>query len=264
MNKYFGIFKTSFKQESDALFDTLFRCVMYALLTYVLIQLWSYIYGNGTQTIINGYTLVQMLWYLTIGECLVNTSKCAQITRSISNEIKSGSIAYKLNKPYNFYLYSISSFLAKSCFISLFTIPTAVILGAIFAGVPVTFTPAQILPCILVFLLSTFISWCLYGVVGMIAFWTQDSTPFYWVISKVFLLLGTFFPIEFFPGWLQPLIRYSPIYSIISGPSSLVASFSWESFAGILLSQVIWGIIILLFGMFLFNLGRRRVSSNGG
>ena len=264
MNKYLGIFKTSFKQESDAIFDTLFRCVMYTLFTYVLIELWSYIYGEGAQDLINGYTLVQMLWYLIIGECLVNTTKCAQITRDISNEIKSGSIAYKLNKPYNFYLYSISSFMAKTCFTALFTIPTAIVIGIIFAGIPATFTPVQILPCILVFIFSTFISWCLYGVIGLIAFWTQDSTPYYWVVSKTFLLLGTFFPIEFFPGWLQPIIRFSPIYSITSGPSGLVAAFSWSSFATILLSQIIWCSIILLIGICLFNLGRRRVTSNGG
>lgn len=264
MNKYLGVFKTSFKQECDAIFDALFRCIMYTLFTYIVIELWSYIYGNGNQKIINGYSLVQMLWYLIIGECLVNSSKCVQITRDISNEIKSGSISYKLNKPYNFYLYSISSFMAKTCFISLFTVPTAIIIGIIFAGVPVTFTPAQILPCILIFLFSAFISWCLYGVVGLIAFWTQDSNPYYWVVSKTFLLLGTLFPVSFFPGWLQPIIKFSPIYSIMSGPASLVASFSWGAFATILLSQIIWCTIILLLGIGLFNLGRRRVTSNGG
>ena len=101
MSKYWTVFKMSFKQEKDTIFDTFTRCIMYFLLCYILIQLWGYIYGGGKQAIINSYTLEQMLWYLIVGECIVNSAKCNQITRSISNEIKSGSIAYKLNKPYN-------------------------------------------------------------------------------------------------------------------------------------------------------------------
>ena len=265
MNKYFSVFKTGFKQEKDAIFDTLMRCVMYFIITYILIQLWSYIYGEGgASQVINGYSLNQMIWYLIMGECLVNSAKCSQITRTITNEIKTGSIAYKLNKPYNYYLYSVSAFMAKSCFMILFTLPTALIIGGIFVGIPASFTVAQILPCLLVFLLAIFLSWCMYGAVGLIAFWVQDSTPFYWIVSKLFMLLGMFFPVEFFPTWLQPIIKFSPIYSIMSGPASLVANFSWELFGKILLSQTIWIAIIIAIGLLVFKLGKRKVTSNGG
>lgn len=264
MSKYWTVFKMSFKQEKDTIFDTFTRCIMYFLLCYILIQLWGYIYGGGKQAIINSYTLEQMLWYLIVGECIVNSAKCNQITRSISNEIKSGSIAYKLNKPYNYYVYSVVSFMAKTCFITLFTLPTAIIIGAIFIGLPPNFTLVQIVPCLFTFFLSIFISWCIYGVVGLIAFWVQDSTPFYWIVSKAFLLLGMFFPLEFFPLWLQPLIRYSPIYSVMTGPSSLVASFSWEAFKDNIISQSIWCTLIILLGICIFNFGRKKVTSNGG
>lgn len=265
MNKYISVFKTGFKQEKDAIFDMFMRCVIYFMITYVLIQLWNYIYGEGgTSNVINGYSLNQMLWYLIMGECLVNSARCNQITRTISNEIKTGSIAYKLNKPYNYYLYSISTFMSKSCFMVLFTLPTALIMGGIFVGIPQSFTITQILPCLLIFMLAILLSWCIYGVVGLIAFWVQDSTPFYWIVSKTFMLLGMFFPVEFFPGWLQPFIRYSPIYSIMSGPSSLVANFSWEMFAKILISQGVWIAIIISIGLLIFKLGKRKVTSNGG
>jgi len=265
MNKYLSVFKTGFKQEKDAIFDMVVRCIMYFVITYILIELWSYIYGDGgTSKAINGYSLNQMIWYLIMSECLINSTKCAQITRSITNEIKTGSIAYKLNKPYNYYLYSISAFMAKSCFMIMFTLPTALIIGGIFVGVPASFTAVQIVPCLIVFILAIFLSWCLYGVVGLIAFWVQDSTPFYWIVSKLFMLFGMFFPIEFFPMWLQPIIRYSPIYSIMSGHASLVANFSWMSFGNIFVSQIIWIVITITIGLLVFKLGKRRVTSNGG
>ena len=96
MNKYFSVFKTGFKQEKDAIFDNIMRCIVYFLITYIMIQLWSYIYGEGgTSKVINGYSLSQMIWYLIISECLINSLRSSQITKTITNEIKTGSIAYK-------------------------------------------------------------------------------------------------------------------------------------------------------------------------
>ena len=189
MNKYLTVFKTGFKQEKDAVFDNIVRSIIFCIIMYILVQLWSFIYGdNGTSAVINGYSLNQMIWYLIIGECIVNSARTSSITREITNEIKTGSIAYKLNKPYNYYLYSISSFMAKSFFMMLFTIPTAVLIGVIFVGVPDSFTWTQIIPCLIVFLMSILLNWCIFGVVGILAFWVQDSTPYYWIVSKLFML----------------------------------------------------------------------------
>lgn len=265
MKKYLSIFSTSFKQEKDAIWDTISRCVIYFLIVYILIQLWSYIYGdNGPNSLINGYSLCQMVWYLIITESIVNSARSSMIARSVSNEIKTGSIAYKLNKPYNFYLYNVFSFMGKSCFVMFFTLPVAILIGIIFVGLPETFVWFQIFPCLLCFILSIFLTWCLYGLLGLVAFWVQDATPFVWILQKFLMILGMFFPLEFFPSWLQPIIKFSPIYSIMSGPSSLVANFSWELFGQVVLSQVAWCVIIILLGLGLFSLGKRKVTSNGG
>ena len=265
MNKYFGVFKTSFKQEKDTLFDTVMRAITFFIIMYIFLQLWGYIYGeNGTSQVINGYSLAQMIWYLTIGELITFTAKHSQITRAISKEIISGSIAYKLNKPYNYYLYNITTFMAKSCFALIFMLPVAVLIGGVFVGFPSTFVVAQILPCIISILLSHLLNWCLFAIVGLLGFWCQDASPFDWIVSKFLMLLGMFFPIEFFPSWLQPAIRYSPIYSIMSGPASLVANFSWELFGQVILSQIVWIVILILIGLGLYNIGKRKVVSNGG
>ena len=109
MNKYALVFKTSFKQEKVTVFDTFLRAVSFVLVSYILIQLWSYIYGDGgVNQVINGYSLQQMLWYLLITEAIHFSARNQRIVTSIGNEVKSGSIAYKVNKPYNFYLYNIT------------------------------------------------------------------------------------------------------------------------------------------------------------
>ncbi len=265
MGKYYTVFRTSFKQEKDSILNTLLRAVTFVLICYIFLQLWGFIYGEGgSGQVIKGYDLGQMIWYLIITELIIGTAKTNQIVRSISNEIKSGSISYKLNKPYNYFFYSISNFMAKSCMAILFLLPVAIVMGLVFVGVPSSFNWAQILPCLLAIFGSIFISWSVYAVVGLIAFWVQDATPFYWIVSKLFMLLGLFFPVEFYPTWLQPIIRYSPIYSIMSGPASLVANFSWWGFLEIFISQVVWAVVILGLGLLVYKLGKRKVTSNGG
>ena len=191
MRKYLGVFCTSFKQEKDAVWNTLFGSIGYIILIFVFVQLWQYIYGeNGTSEVINGFSLNQMLWYLVITECIYFGSRAKRIIATISNEIKSGSIAYKLNKPYNYYLYCLSQFMAKSLFVLIFMLPISIFIGLIMVGVPDVFCIEQVIPCILVILLSLLLTWTFYGIIGLIAFWTQDSTPYYWVVSKFFMIFG--------------------------------------------------------------------------
>ena len=97
MNKYLIVFKTRFKQEKDAIIDTIFRAISFIFIIYIFLQLWSYIYKDG-QNLINGYNLGQMIWYLVIAELITYSAKSRSIVKSISDEIKTGGISYKLNK----------------------------------------------------------------------------------------------------------------------------------------------------------------------
>ena len=104
----------------------------------------------------------------------------------------------------------------------------------------------------------------LHGIVGLISFWVEDAEPFNWIVIKFFMLFGLLFPLEFFPEFIQPIIMYSPIYSVFSGPAKLVASFSWDLFIKVLLSQVIWSVILLVIGVLVYKKGVKKVNVNGG
>ncbi len=264
IRKYFSVFHTSFKQSKDVVVDILFGSICFLIFMYVFIQLWGYIYKKDTSSLINGYSLGQMIWYLIIAELITSVSKTNHFTKTISNEVKTGNISYKLNKPYNYYFYQITSFMGNSVFQLLFYVPIALIIGFIFIGNIPSFTWTQIIPCLIVIILSILVNLTLFAIVGLISFWIQDSTPFVWIIKKFLMIFGLFFPLEFFPLKLQPFIKYSPVYSIMSGPSSLVANFSWNLFLQVSLSQVFWIIIFVIIGLLTYHFGKRKVVSNGG
>jgi ABC-type uncharacterized transport system permease subunit len=104
----------------------------------------------------------------------------------------------------------------------------------------------------------------IYGAVGLLAFWVEESMPFTWIIQKFIMLLGLFFPPEFFPKWLQSFINYSPIYAMMSGPCKLLANFSWDLYLKVTISQVGYLAIFMVIGLLIYNFGTRKVNINGG
>lgn len=265
MNKYFAVFKTSFKQESKTITNSITSTISFFIIIFVFNELWGYIYGgSGVGTLINGYSLQTMLWYMVGAEVLMYAFNARHLTNDYGNDIKSGKIAYILNKPYSYYGYKIASTTGAFCWRLLFLIPASALIGFLIIGPIQNFSIAYVLPIIFTILFGTFINTIIYGTVGLLSFWIEESTPFSWIIQKFNMLFGLFFPPEFFPGWIQNIINYSPIFATVSGPSKLIANFSWELFAKVTASQLAYAIVFLIIGGIVYKLGTKKVTSNGG
>lgn len=264
MNKYLSIFKTSFKQESKTLANSLTSVVSLVVILYIFKQLWQFIYGQNVVTSINGYSIDMMIWYMIVAEVLMYAVNARTVTKAFSNDIKSGKIAYQLNKPYNYYSYQVTSQLGGFAWKLLFLLPTGIIMGLLLLGPIKNFSFAYVLPIFISILLAVVLTGVIYGAIGLLAFWIEEATPFTWIVQKFQMLLGLFFPPEFFPVWLQPIIEYSPIYAMMSGPCKLMASFSWDLFFKVSISQVVYIGIFLLLGELLYKFGTKKVNVHGG
>ena len=179
-------------------------------------------------------------------------------------DIKTGKIAYQLNKPYNYYLYQIFSQSGAFTWKLIFLVPTAIIMGLLLLGPIQNYSWTFVLPTLICMLLAVFLTCIIYGTVGLLTFWLEEATPFTWIIQKFQMLLGLFFPPEFFPTWLQPVIVYSPIYAMISGPCKLMANFSWELFAQVFISQISYITIFVMLGTIIYKTGAKKVNVHGG
>lgn len=264
MNKYFLIARTSFKEESKTLANTITAVFSFVVIIYIFNELWSYIYGSGVGTLINGYSLKMMLWYMIMAEILMYSVNARGTTRNFAQDVKSGRIAYQLNKPYNYYFYQIFSSFGKNIWNVIFILPFAILLGFVLLGGIENFSVAYILPIVVSLLLGVLLTGIIYGTVGLLSFWIEEATPFTWIIQKFQMLFGLFFPPEFFPTWLQPIITYSPVYAMMSGPCKLLANFSWELFLNVSISQLSYITIFILVGLLLYKFGTKKVNVNGG
>ncbi len=263
MKKYLYILKMQTMSNLQYIFNVIIGFIGYFIMLFILFSVWKYLYSNPNE-LINGYNIKQMTWYVIITEFLWMTLGGRRLCIEISNEVKSGSITYKINKPYNYVLYCLFSHIGNNvlkgivCFI--LSICTGYLFLRWFPNINIINLLIVIITCILAFIISTL----LITSIGLFSFYIEDSGPFYWVYSKFILVLGTLFPIEFFPKIIQGLLKYSPVYVVSYGPAKLFVDFSYNKAISIIIAQITYIIISYSICYLIYKKGVKRINANGG
>jgi ABC-2 type transport system permease protein len=112
MKKYLYIYKATLIENLTYIPNILLGVVNFIVMMFVFLNLWEYIYSDSSQ-IINGYTMGQMIWYVLITETLWYGTRNKTLMKQINQDIKSGNIAYNINKPYNYVFYIIAKHLGE-------------------------------------------------------------------------------------------------------------------------------------------------------
>ena len=263
MKKYLFIFKSELMSNLQYVFNIIAGFIGYFILLFIFLNLWQYIYSDPNE-VINGYTMNQMIWYVIITEILWGILGGSKLCKKISNDVRGGNIAYNINKPYNYIGYSLASHLGTAFIRAITYIILGMITGFIFLGSFPNLNILSILAVLLTGILATIISSLLIIFIGLFSFIIEDSNPFYWLYSKLILVVGTLFPIEYFPSFIQPIIKFSPVYVVCYGPAKLFVNFSLNEFVSIILAQIIYVGITYGLCTFLYKKGVKNLNVNGG
>lgn len=263
MRKYFSIYKSELMSNMQYIMDILLGFIGYCIFIFTFLNLWKYIYSDPNE-LINGYSLNQMIWYVIITEILWTSLGGSNLCKKISKDVRSGNIAYNINKPYNYVEYSLMNHLGYVTIRFILVTILGLILGLFFLKTLPNITILQSLGVLLSCIFATIINTLLITAIGLFSFYIEDANPFYWVYSKMILVIGTIFPIEFFPKIIQPIIEYSPIYVVSYGPAKLWVDFSTTSFIKILIAQGIYIGISFLICHIIYHKGVKKLNVNGG
>lgn len=263
MRKYLYIFKSELMSNLQYLFNILTGFIGYSIILFIFLNLWQYIYSNPNE-VINGYTMNQMIWYVIITEILWSILGGRKLCRKISDDVRGGNIAYNINKPYNYIGYSLSSHLGTVVVKAIMYIVLGILLGYIFLGSFPSLNILSIIAVLITGILATIISTLLIIFIGLFSFFIEDANPFYWLYSKLILVVGTIFPIEYFPSFIQPILSISPIYVVCYGPAKLFVNFSLNNFIHVLTAQIIYIIISYTLCNLLYKKGVVNLNVNGG
>ncbi|MFA6995411.1 MAG: hypothetical protein WC249_03335 [Patescibacteria group bacterium] len=229
----------------------------------ILLVLYWYVFkiNNGT---INGVTYIVVAWSMFFYFAF-STWRLRDISKLIMADVQSGNVELLFSKPISYLGYRIWWQVGSG----LYPFLVATVLGsvalALIIGIPQTMTSSIFwLSLFLVFIGASVLSLMLYSIVGLLAFWTEDITPIFWVVDKsVMILGGSFLPVALFPSFMYKLALYSPF-----GASQFIThtvydtwSSQWPLFIGI---QLFWILVLTAVVAVVFKKARRRVFVNGG
>ena len=259
--KYWSIFQITLVNSLAYPGELIGRSLMIVPFMWIFYQLWKVTFQAAGTDNINGMTLYSTMWYLMMAET-IELSRPA-LARTISENVKDGSIAYILNKPYSFLLYQFSNSMGETIFRAL----TNALLGSAIVWWLVGPPPAPLgWAFALVAIFGTWIlNFCITCLIGLSAFLVEDVSPYMWIYQKfVFILGGFLIPLSFYPPWLQTIAKALPFAAMIYGPSQLFIAPSLVLFANVLMMQSIWIIVLGSTLVFSYNRGVMYLTVNGG
>lgn len=263
MRKYAVIYRSVLLENLQYAANVAMGFFSYFVFIYIFIKLWGYIYRTPEE-LIAGYTKEQMIWYVMMTEMIWFGSNVGSVAGEVAGNIRSGNIAYLMNKPYHYTLYILTKYTGEWSIRMPMYAMLAVVIGAAMVGPLPRFrmweVPAMAFCVILGLTINAVFKLC----ISLFSFWIEDTTPFQWLYDKVILVVGTIFPIEIFPESLQPLFKLTPIYTVCYGPAKLIVDFSAEKCVEILAAQMLYlaagcGLMFLI-----YRKGVRKLYVNGG
>lgn len=261
MKKYWFLFQTQVINSLAYPGELIGRTLIIIPFMWIFYQLWSVTFAASGSQEINGLTLRLTLWYLMLAETIeLSRPRLANV---ISDAVKDGSIAYILNKPYDFLLYHYSTSMGETLFRALF--------NALFGGAVVWWLvgappdPSGWPLVVLAMLGAWTINFCITALVGLSAFVVEDVSAFMWIYQKLaFVFGGLLVPLDFYPAWMMTIARALPFSAMTYGPARLFTNPTLSAFIATFGMQVAWIAILGLSLTVAYRRGLHSLTVNGG
>lgn len=260
LRKYTLVVETSLQSNMAYAVNFVSDTAFYAVICFILMNLWRTVYAGGQP--IPDYSGTQMMWYCIITE-LVYMSR-SDVFGELTRAVQSGEIAYVLNKPYHYLLYQFADGTGLMVIKLAFNAAVGAAMGLLLIGPVPGFSAITLFPIGLAVLGGMVLNFCLQACLGLIAFWCEDNSAFYWIYSKLVLMLGLMLPVEYFPESLQAIVRFLPFSYITYGPARLVIAFTWERFLQTAAAQAAYMALFALLAVLVYRKGVKMVNVNGG
>jgi ABC-2 type transport system permease protein len=262
LGAYAALFTTSLRNQLAYFGEWALRGVFLAMILYVFLQLWRATYAGQPSSAIGGFTLPQMLWYLAITESLILSRPA--LNRLVDAEVRTGDIAYTLLRPYAYGGYRLMAYLAERLlrFGTLMTV--GVLLATLYVG-PVPLRAPDIAGALAALLLACLVDFLGAFGIGLLAFWTEDTSSIGLLYDRMVMLLGgMLLPLELFPEPLGTVARALPFSTLVYGPARLALGAAPEPLWVLLARQVVFLVVGGVLVGLLYRRAFRDIAVNGG
>jgi ABC-2 type transport system permease protein len=262
LHKYIAILYVSVVNNLTYLTEVVFRSFFLIIFVYIFLQLWTVTYANRGLASLGGFRISDMIWYLAATETIALS--LPQLTRQIDMEVRSGEIAYLLGRPCSYVMYRFAQYIGERVVRLVMNSIVAGLIAFVFVGPPpFTWQGLVAWPLVLFFAIS--IEYAIYFSIGLLAFWTEETSPFALIINRLALILGgVLAPLEILPQPIRGIAQVLPFSAIYNGPAHTIVRFNFGQFGALLVQQSITLALSCAVMAIVYWLATRRVSINGG
>ena len=241
------------------------------ILTYLLFVsvhyfIWQAVYaGKGPGAALNGFTLEEMVTYVAVG-WIARSFYFSNIDEEVDDIVTSGQVGNYLIRPVDFQVMLYARAIGESLFrLLFFCVPILLVVTWVF---PIA-APASS-EAFLLFSLSTVLGFfVLAGInftIGLSAFYLKSIRGLmrakYFIVQ---LFSGLLLPISFFPQWLRSVVDLLPFKAVAFVPLQLyLGKIQSDKALFALASQLIWIVVLFVFGRWYWLRAARRLTVQGG
>lgn len=261
VNKYIEVLKVSFMTAS-AYAKELFGSVGFLIIIlFILFFLWKAVFSLEKANFA-GFTLQKIIWYVAATEAIMLSG--SRIRIRIDEEIRSGNVANFLVKPFFYPMFLAFDSLGSSIFRFVIRMPVAFILAFIYTS-KLEFSFAGLVSYIILAVLGLFLDALITILIGLLAFYMEDTSPIYWIYNKLlFTIGGLLVPVDIMPEVVKNISKFFPTRFVLYNPAMSFVNFSSDFFLKSIFGSVICIVIVAIFTYIVFASASRRLSLNGG
>jgi len=238
------------------------RAVQMVLFMGIFMALWSTAFGASGRGELEGYALVEMVWYLAMTETV--TLSTSRVFVEISEAVRAGDVAYALARPTSYPFFQVANSLGNSAprfLLNLLTAAAVVGLGMR----QVAGSPAGLVAFLGMAALALLLDALIAVLIGLLAFWLEEVTPVFWIYQKLlFTVGGLFLPLEMFPRWLGRVARWLPFQFITYAPARAFVAFEPGAVLRAAAGQAVYVAVLVALVALAWQRVQRRLVAHGG
>lgn len=262
IRKYYAIARISAQAKLACPADQISEIVFFLLLLAVLFLFQQTTFKQALPSQTEGLTLVQITWIIFFVNIFVQRKKGVSYT--LGQEIQSGQIAYRLNRPCSYILFHYAEYIGDRIASLLFTGTTAGIVTYWLVGPPPVSLLSLILGIIMLFMGAT-ITFYIQLCIGLCAFWIEHVEPLRWIYWQAQSVAGgAIIPLALFPQAVKKIVLLLPFANTFYGAAHLIVRFNVTDLRFYLSLQLFWLCATIILAKILFQKGIKNVVVGGG
>lgn len=260
--KYYWVALTTAKSNLAYLGEVVTRTVFLAAILYIFLRLWQVTYAQCGATRLGGLSLSEMLWYLVITESIFMSTP--RITQNLDEDVRTGTLVVQLVRPLSYPLYYLAATMGERAVRFFMILVVGSVIALAFVG-PISMSLLGLLIFVASLPLAFSLDFLGYFLVGLGAFWLEDTSGILLIYQKTIMLAGgLLLPVELFPDALKPVVKALPFSSIVYGPAHLFVHPDWQELGSLILKQGLAIFVFALLVWLVYRLAMQRVQATGG